>query len=395
MRFKFLGLLGLGFSFLFAAEADFADPNVCATCHSDVHEAWVKSLHALSHEDSNELYKKSISLIAKETGNLEESLTLSCGQCHNAKMKIKELDVSMSVALSLDLGEKDKVKEFTKSEDVKNGISCYICHNVDKIKPDQSDPSISGYKSFSWSEDYVTGPYDVSEADALYHQSQKRDFFQNNDELCNSCHQGQGGKSKLSIYNTQAEGAGVQNAKLCVDCHMGKSTKKIIAPGAPREGAVIRDIRSHFFNGARNSDILKEAIELRFNRLGGDKAVINLKNLTTHKVPTGFSGRSVEVHVRFKDRLGKILSTQNLGALRAIYTDSRGDETLSYAAKTLKEDTRLNAGESREFSVTMPQNTYTVDVKIVYYVLAPQLQNLLKVKDESFTKPYEIIEITF
>ena len=150
MKLSKFAILAFSFLYIYAAEADFADPNVCASCHTDVYEDWSKSLHAFSHEDSNELYKNAISLVATQTGAFKESVAISCGQCHNSKLQIKELDASMNVALSLDLDEKNLVEQLTKSDDVKNGISCYICHNVDKIKH-SSDDSVAGYKKFDLS----------------------------------------------------------------------------------------------------------------------------------------------------------------------------------------------------------------------------------------------------
>ena len=55
-------------------------------------------------------------------------------------------------------------------------------------------------------------------------------------------------------------------------------------------------------------------------------------------------------------------------------------------------DTTLKPNESREFEVVFPKGTSTIKAKLNYYLIQPELQKRLLVKDESFTKIYPVLE---
>lgn len=372
-----------------ANDTNIMNPRTCMVCHNDVYKDWVTSLHSKSHEDSNELYSKAINLAVSENIKTTGEMTVLCSKCHNPRLKVKKLDNDTILANMLDINT-DKSKELQealKADDVKTGVSCYICHNVDGIKANANHKE-SGYLKFNWTEgNLISGPYEIPADASVFHKNQSRDFFRNSDELCLSCHQGQATDNPNSIYNTGVEAASVGGGdKRCVDCHMGDFKKGIISPNFKRENMVERDLRSHLFAGARNSDILKTALEFNLNKVG-DKARLNVKNLISHGVPTGFSGRSVVLRLSWQDGGANTLATSDI-SLRASYKNSILAETLFYVATIKEEDTRLKAHESRDYELDIPSGASKLKIEVIYYVLAPELQETIKLKDETYTKPY-------
>lgn len=372
-----------------------ADPQNCLGCHDDIHADWTTSLHAKSHEDSSELYKKTVELVATETKQIYEQVLVSCGTCHNPRLETKNIsdDVALASMLGIQTDETKNLHNKIESESVKNGISCFVCHSVEHVKI-RDNQTQNGYKLFDWTkDDLIVGPYDLKDEEPIFHKSEERRFFRENNDLCLACHQGQATKSEHSLYNTGEEMRIVSSRELCTDCHMKNSKTEIIAPDMQRENMVPREIKSHFFEGARNSNILKNAIELSFEKVSQNEVKLFVKNLISHGIPSGFSGRSLVLDIDFlKD--GEVLQTKNID-MRAIYKNALLYETLSYAAKAKGEDTRLKPYEKREISLEIPENTTAIKVSVGYFVIAPQLQEVLQIQNEEFTKRYDVTEQTF
>ena len=138
---------------------------------------------------------------------------------------------------------------------------------------------------------------------------------------------------------------------------------------------------------------MKNAIELSFEKISQNEAKLFVKNLISHGIPSGFSGRSLVFDIDFlKD--SEVLQTKKID-MRAIYKNALLYETLSYAAKAKGEDTRLKPYEKREISLEIPENTTAIKVSVGYFVIAPQLQEVLQIQNEEFTKRYDVTEQTF
>lgn len=372
-----------------------ADPQNCVACHDDLHSDWSNSLHAKSHENSSELYKKAVELVAQESNQVYESVLVSCGTCHNPRLETKSVsdEVALASVFGIETNETKELEENFNAQSVKNGISCFVCHNVENVKP-RSNPLQNGYHLFDWAtNDLIIGPYDLKDEEPIFHASEERAHFRSNNDLCLACHQGQATKSKHSTYNTGAEMYSVSSPDLCIECHMKNHKTEVIAPDIERKNMVKREIKSHFFEGARNSDILKTSAQLSFTQTGDNQASLFVKNLIPHGIPSGFSGRSLVFDISYLDG-ENVLGTHKVD-FRVSYKNSLLVETLSYAAKTKVSDTRLKPYEKREIKLNLPQNTKTIKVSVGYYVLAPQLQEILKIKSEEFTKRYEVANKTF
>ncbi|MSN96519.1 hypothetical protein F1B92_04940 [Campylobacter sp. FMV-PI01] len=369
----------------------FTQPENCKSCHKEQYEMWSTSLHAKSHELNNELYKKSVKMVALEMNKPYDKVLITCSNCHNPRLEIKNIDNEYIIAKAFGV-ETSKTKEVNQAlnaKHIQNGISCYICHNVDSIKPRTNQTQV-GYQNFNWiGDDTIVGPYEDESNRAGFHKIGSRDFFKQTDDLCLSCHQGQVNKNPLAIYNTGQENTVNTSEKRCVDCHMGELSKGIIAPHIKPKDAITRDIRPHIFAGVRNNpNLLKNNISIRYNN-----GILYIKNLATHKIPTGFSGRSVVLKFTYLDIQGKEISNDEI-KLRIKHTNNNL-ETLSYSAQKVEFDTRLNAFETRQFKINAPQNATKFRVDLIYYIIDPNLQKKLEIEDPNYTKPYEISSYIF
>ena len=388
-------------NFAFANETENVDngslinPIACFACHKEQFSDWETSLHAKSHADFNPLYQKAVKLVATETHRIYEQVLVDCGTCHNPKMEKKFVSENAAIAMMFDIDTtiKEELKNAMEADHIKSGISCYICHNVDSIGH-RYDSSTVGYELLNWTKgNLIVGPYELAEQQSIFHSYDKRDFFRENNDLCLACHQGQANKNELAMYNTGNELESIESDDKCVNCHMGSLKKGIIAPDVKRDTMIERDIKSHFFAGARNSDILKDAVDVNLIRDTQKSVLVNISNKITHGIPSGFSGRSLVLELTFLNDQ-EVLGTKEID-FRSVYKNRLGLETLAYAANTLVEDTRLKPKETREIQIEIPDETNSIKVNLGYFVLAPQLQKVLEVDDEVYTKKYEILSKEF
>lgn len=388
-------------TFLFSQEKfefdKYKSPQQCLSCHKDQANDWATTWHSRSHYDSNALYKKTVDYVSSVTYESVDSTLIKCGQCHNPKMTIKQIYDEESYALSqvfnIASKESQQIKESVVDENLKGGISCVICHTVDKIHQ-STDLKMRGFEAVEWNKNNaILGPYG-DENRAGYHKSEQRDHFVNSNELCMVCHYGGVNDKNVKIYATGEEYAHSNDTTKCADCHMSSYTKGIIAPQITRtnQKAKIRDLRSHLFAGARNSDILKDTFDISLSSTYKD-LIVNIKNITPHKAPTGFGDRSIDITVSFMDNDNAIIEIKKY-ILEAVFVDKRGKETISYVAHSLKSDTRLNAYEQKKFAFPMPAIAKSAKVELNYRLINERMAKLIKIDDPVFTKNYPIYSET-
>ncbi|MCI6988545.1 MAG: cytochrome c family protein [Campylobacter sp.] len=376
----------------------FVNPNNCVLCHEQHVKDWKTSLHSQSHEDSNELFRESVKFISKELRQPYENTVVSCGDCHNPRFDIKSVEDDYMIAknFGIEASVTKKVEGAIDAEHIKNGISCYVCHNVNSINPKNNNQGI-GYKLINWTEDStIVGPHDDENNRAKFHLSSSREFFKTN-ELCLICHQGNGvSNNRLSAYNTGVELSSSSDDRRCIDCHMGEPKMEIISPNAPGAGeATPKHTRAHTFTGARNDlSLLRDALNIDFESLNRTNANLILENLISHNFPSGFSGRSLWIEITFLSS-GKPVGEPKVVELKATYFNKSGLETLSYAATSLKDDTRLEPFELRKIPIEIPVGVNEIKIDVAYYLLTPSLQRKMDIKDEKYTKKYELASKIF
>jgi len=364
---------------------------ICFGCHKDQAKDWNSTWHSRSHVDSNPLYKAVVNYISRVNYQPSESILVECAQCHNPKMTIKEIadknSFTLAKALDIETTQTKRVEGSVKDKAIKDGISCNICHNVAKVH-ESSSLSMRGFRAVEWGPaDTIYGPFE-DDGRAGIHKSVQKEHFTDPNKLCMVCHFG-GEKNGTEIYTTGSEYIKSGDQTKCVDCHMSTKREGIIMPEITRAGMVpkVRNIRSHLFEGARNSDIMKETLELKAAS-NGKTLTVELKNITPHKAPTGFGGRSMDVKIDFKNG-NSVLSTK-LYVLEAIYLDKRGKETVPHLAQSIKSDNRLDANEIRKLNIEKPDGATAATITVTYRLASERILKIINFSDPIFDKIYPV-----
>jgi hypothetical protein len=99
--------------------AQLEDPNTCKTCHPKHFDQWSGSMHAYASEDP-------VFVAMNARGQREAQLGTFCVQCH----------APMAVKLGLTDGTNYDPSTLPA---IAKGITCYFCHNVDKVNDDHNN----------------------------------------------------------------------------------------------------------------------------------------------------------------------------------------------------------------------------------------------------------------
>jgi hypothetical protein len=313
-------------------------------------------------------------------------------------MTIKEISgkdsFNLAKVLNVETEQTKRVEASVGDANIKDGISCNICHNVEKIN-ESMNMEMRGFKAVEWGpNDVIFGPFE-DDGRAGIHKSIQKEHFTNPDKLCMACHFGgeTDNKNGVELYATGKEFLGSDDTnQRCADCHMSTKRKGIITPEITRPGIVAkeREIRSHLFEGARNSDILKDTIALNA-KPEGNNIILELTNLTPHKAPTGFGGRSMDVKIEFKNG-ANIVNTQTY-TLEIVYVDKKGKEMVPYIAASIKSDNRLAPNETRKLSIPKFPGATDVKVTVTYRLVSDRILKLINFSDAIFSKDYPVTSL--
>ena len=383
---RFFYVLAILFVFTTAEESKFWNYNTCAECHAEQVSIWSSSWHSKSHTEKNELYAQSIKIVAKQSNKSEEDIILQCGTCHNPHLDVKSIDDNYKYAKMFNFTT-DKTKlidDALKSEHIQTGISCYVCHRIDSIKQNRNYKTESGYKAISWAKgNTIVGPF-TETSRTNFHKSVQRSHFIRGDEICLVCHQGQGGQSDLSMYNTgeESKNTDLESKERCIECHMGNAYETINAPKTNSQLASIRLNRAHLFMAGRNLALLKTTFDVNFNK---NTNILSIKNNISHNIPTGFGSRSIAIKINFytNDKL----ITQETHNIRTLYENDYGT-TFSYVATKIKENKIFKPHEIKNIQIYPPKTSNKISVTLEYYFIDPTVVKDLNLNlSDTFTKP--------
>jgi hypothetical protein len=145
------------------------DPNTCNDCHGTHYTQWSGSMHAYASDDP-------VFVAMNKRGQRETQgqLGLFCVNCHAPMAVLNGTITEMNVA------------DFdpTKLEPAERGITCYFCHNVDKVVEDHNNGLVLANDNTmrGGAKNPVDSPAHNSKYDKLIHSDT------NQSELCGSCH---------------------------------------------------------------------------------------------------------------------------------------------------------------------------------------------------------------
>ncbi|MBL9017190.1 MAG: hypothetical protein JNL83_23585 [Myxococcales bacterium] len=193
------------------------DPNTCLDCHAQHYKEWSGSMHAYAADDP--VFIAMNRRGQRETGG---ELGTFCINCH-APMAVLNGTITADNAADFDPN---------KLSPAERGITCYFCHNVEKVTKDHNNGLVLAMDQTM--RGGVKNPVDSPAHDSAYDPLMKGTV--NNSEMCGSCHDIvlPNGVAIERTFKEWKQGVfSKPDSKLtCSSCHM-KPTDGVIAD---REG---------------------------------------------------------------------------------------------------------------------------------------------------------------
>lgn len=313
----------------------------------------------MAHAPANELFRAMVEDVVKTKGGDIASVSANCNNCH--------APLPPNTVL--------------KSE----GVSCSTCHRIDLIEHQNKTKPPIGVNTIRWMKDNVmAGP--SGKGESPYHGIASRPFMDaKNDTLCMSCHNAMKNKQGIAVCNTGEEYRQAQSGKSCIECHMGEAKQGYVSILSTEK----KSIRSHMFMGARNSTILKDAIDMKLDRRKSKLALI-LTNRSGHNLPTGTGVRGAEVIVEFYNGHNHIGSSNV--RLEVEFSDLNGKIVIPPMAHKEVSDARLKPNEIRTLLFDIPKGSTYAVARVEYRLAKREIVRQYNLKSEEFTKVHTVSE---
>ncbi len=197
------------------AVEDLQDPATCAECHPKHYQQWSGSMHAYASEDP-----VFVAMNARGQRDTNGELGDFCINCH----------APMAVAMGIATGASFDPAALPASA---KGITCYFCHNVDKITQDHNNGLVLAM-------DQTMRGGVKNPTDSPAHHSSYDTLMagrKNNSEMCGSCHdvvtaagvhiERSFAEWKETIFAQPDPDPESFQHQTCASCHMFPSTEPI------------------------------------------------------------------------------------------------------------------------------------------------------------------------
>ncbi|HEY4182304.1 MAG TPA: multiheme c-type cytochrome [Kofleriaceae bacterium] len=198
------------------------DPATCKDCHQDHHTQWSGSMHAYSATDP--IFRAMHKRGQRDTNG---ELGMLCVKCH-APMAVARGTIT-------DANVKDFDFDTLGAED--NGVTCYFCHNVEKVNGDHNNPlQLAMDSTMRGGIDDPDHPVAHSPAHhSKYDTLMDNDSLKNDASMCGSCHDivnhmGVETERTFREWKTTVFATSPDAPVSCGSCHMKTSTG-LIADG--------------------------------------------------------------------------------------------------------------------------------------------------------------------
>ena len=268
---------------------DYEEPDVCASCHSDLYQQWKQAMMSQAythHWDEIEYFELAIPHAERDEKVAE--VKAGCNGCH-APIAFLAGDVPPP-----------RPEENSRANE---SVSCDLCHTV---------TGFEGDVPFNFN--FVSEPGDTKQGpkgnvESPHHETAKSDFL-GTAEFCGTCHNEMSpyGVWVKSTHLEWSEGPYAKEGVPCHRCHMPKA----IDSSAKMGGEAL--VAQHLFHGAHDPGKLAGAVELRMHPVEreveiGDPVVLQVQLFNAkagHKIPTGsVEDRIVWLHVTATDEEGR------------------------------------------------------------------------------------------
>lgn len=360
----------------------------CNACHMEISKRWETSRHSNSHFSKNDLFKKSLEYMVRKNPTLIlDEMKVECAKCHNPRITKKTVAEKDKYLLLMGIEEnKEEMERVLNTENMKNGINCVVCHNIDEIHLDKSKGS-EGMNSVKFGKQgTMFGPFD--DAVSPYHKTAQRVHFMSDDPtLCFVCHHSASNSHGVEVYATGKEYDEMGSKEGCKECHMsekfeGFASNYSVAGDKPKP----RMVREHRFASVDNSNIMINYIDVKSSTRGG-KFTLTLKNKTPHFIPTGYGLREIILHVDYFDRSDKKVGEEKK-VLASKWVDDKGEETIPHLAKSKSKDTRLAGNTTEEYTFDVPKGATHAKYTFSYRLISEKMAKEIGVTDPFFLKEY-------
>jgi len=365
----------------------------CEACHQDISKHWETSRHSNSHFSKNDLYKKSLEyMVLKQPKSSLDELKIKCAKCHNPRISKTTIKEDEKILLALEMkGTQKEFHDVLNNEQMKNGINCVVCHNIDKIHLDKSIGSQGLEGVIFGVQGTMFGPF--NDAKSPYHKTEYREHFvDNSPTLCFTCHYSHSNDQGLEVYSTGKEYDSIYTAQGCKSCHMSKK-KEGVASNYSKAGEKpkVRMVRDHRFASVDNSTILQDNINIKGYK-EEQNLIIELNNNSPHSIPTGYGLREIIIKVQFYTQKNKKIKPLQTETLTALWHDEKGKLTLPFMATTKAKDTRVLAESSKIYSFPLPKDAKSVKYALSYRFINQKMAKIIGVTDSFFLKEYKVLE---
>lgn len=360
------------------AAGDFQNPSGCGSCHAEIYQAWLGSMHAAAW--TNVLYQPDYLRAFEETDGATD---IFCGECH------APVAVRTGQLPPVDGSAFDAVSTM--------GVSCDYCHTVSEVIEPVNVMANSAPGQVK------RGPRGDTQSPA--HQTAFSELHTQS-EFCGACHNVRhpfSGATVIDTYDDWLAGPYAEEGIRCQDCHMtpgpgvGKNPGKSSIMGNAKD----RDhIATHFFVGGSSwmlslngfeeharmaEENLKSAATMD---LAGEMTANGLDLTVTvnnvgagHKIPTGVTYiRKMWLEVTVENEKGETVfvsghadADNNIDPdavfFRKLFVDADGQLTSkSWLAEGIGYDRRIPAkgSDSETYSINAEGSSYTATVRLLY-----------------------------
>jgi len=364
----------------------------CEACHQKIAKTWESSRHANSHFSKNDLYKKSIEyMVAKNPEFLLDEMKVKCAKCHNPRVAKSMISDSDKILLALeDEDITEELKATLNTEQMKNGINCVVCHNIEEIHLDKSIGSqgLDGVKFGK--QGMMFGPFKDSKSP--HHESAyKEHFAQDSPTLCFTCHYSYTNGNGLEVYSTGKEYEASGSKEGCRSCHMSEKKEGVASEfAAPGEKPLKRMVRDHYFASVDNSRILHDNITVQTSKKEQNWE-INVSNNAPHALPTGYGLREIRITAYFLNASQKEI-TREVKTLTTLWHDRNGKPALPFTAVKKVKESKIAAKSSQIYSFKIPKGAMSAKYTITYRFINQEMAKTIGISDPFFLKEYKIQE---